>query len=791
MTLSSGLNADQQHLRLQVSGRVQGVGFRPFVYQLATKLNLKGTVCNTANGVNIHLLGGAEELLSFHQQLNSQKPIHASIQSISKQRLPITDYEGFQIIESRIDSHMNKTSQIPTDIATCQSCLAEFNDPDNRRYLDPFINCSDCGPRFTIMRQLPYDRQYSTMQPFELCDLCRSEYSNPLDRRYHSQGICCPQCGPKIQLYSATQEVLAQGRDAIQQVAECLQQAGLVAFKGVGGFHILCDATNDVAVAKLRERKLRARKPLAILCKDLSMAEVLADLSQHEEVLLTSSAQPIVLVNKRNKQGQGQTELSDLVAPDTNRLGLILAYTPLQHLLFQFFEQPLIATSANLSGEPILYQAEELFAKLCRPGFEVVDLLLDFDREIFNPCDDSVMQSVAQSLRKGIESKQQTLRLARGLAPLYGVLPTPFARSCLAVGAQQKSSVAFAQNSQWCLSPYIGDLHSLASLHRFQQTIQHISELTSFEPEELVCDLHPSYASSVWAESEAVHQAMLLDRVQHHYAHVLACMAEFNLNQQVLAFSWDGSGLGDDGTLWGGELLLADSSRYQRLLSLKPFKLLGGDLANQQPRRIALALLFEQMSLAEVLALDSPTVQAFSQAEIEQLHQIYQQNLNTPPSSSIGRLFDAVASLLGLLQTLDYEGQSGMCLEELYDDQIVAAYDFAIINGQIEIQPMLDELLLQQQQKFEPSVMASQFFNMLVNLVEQLADQYLHLAVVLTGGVFQNKVLLNLISQCFENRAQKLYFQQQTPINDGAIALGQLWWSLHAESVDKTSSSIK
>ncbi len=782
MILRSELDLDQQHICLQLCGRVQGVGFRPFVYQLANKLNLKGTVCNTAKGVTIHLLGLAEDLLSFQQQLNTQKPIHAAIQSISKQTLPITDYESFKIIESRTDSHMNQTGQIPLDIATCPTCLAEFNDPDNRRYLDPFINCSDCGPRFTIMRQLPYDRQHSAMQAFELCNLCRSEYTNTSDRRYHSQGICCPQCGPKIRLYSTHQELLSKDSDAIRQVTECLKQAGLVAFKGVGGVHILCDATNDLAVAKLRRRKLRARKPLAVLCKDLAMAQALADLSQHEKTLLTSFARPIVLVNKSNPQTQ--TELSDLVAPDTNRLGVMLAYTPLQHLLFQFFEQPLVATSANLPGEPIVYQAEELFTKLCRPDFEVVDLILDFDREILNPCDDSIMQSVGQSCGQGSESKQQTLRLARGLAPLYGTLPAPVVRPCLALGAQQKSTVAFAQESQWCLSPYIGDLHSLASLQRFQQTIQRISELISFEPEELVCDLHPSYASSVWAENEAVHQAMLLDKVQHHYAHVLACMAEFNLNQQVLAFSWDGSGLGDDGTLWGGELLLADVSSYQRVLYLKPFKLLGGDLANQQPRRIALSLLFAEMSLAEVLVLDSPTVQAFSQSEIEQLHQMYQQNLNSPLSSSIGRLFDAVASLLGLLQTLDYEGQSGLLLEALYDDQVVDAYEFAIINGQIEIQPMLNQLL-RQQKKLEPSVIVSRFFNMLVNLIEQLADQYADLAVVLTGGVFQNKVLLNLISQRFENRLQKLYFQQQTPINDSSISLGQLWWSLHAESIDK------
>ncbi len=778
MLFGTELNLDQKHVRLHVSGRVQGVGFRPFVYQLATRLGLQGTVCNTGNGVTIHLVGQTEYLAFFQQQLKTQGPIHASIQSISAHSLPFTNYDSFQIIESQPGSLLNQTkqtNQICPDIAICQTCLAEFNDPYNRRYLDPFINCSDCGPRFTIMHQLPYDRQHSSMQAFELCECCQKEYENPLDRRYHTQGICCPQCGPKIRLYNAQHELLSKDIDAIQQLAECLKQAGLVAFKGLGGFHILCDATNDLAVAKLRLRKHRACKPLAVLCKDLAMAQDLADLTQHEEALLTSYAQPIVLVNKKNQRNQ--TELSDLVAPDTNRLGVMLAYTPLQHLLFQFFDQPLIATSANLSGEPILYQAEELFAKLCRPGFEVVDLILDFDREIFNPCDDSVVQS--------IESKQQTLRLARGLAPLYGSLPNRVAKSCLVVGAQQKSSIAFAQDSQWVLSPYIGDLHSLAASQRFQQTIQRLSELTSLKPEELLCDLHPDYVSRKWAENYAMQNNLPLGKVQHHYAHILACMAEFNLNHQVLAFSWDGSGLGDDGSLWGGEVFLADATSYQRVLYLKPFKLLGGDLANQQPRRIALSLLFAQMSLTEVLVLDSPTVQAFTPVEIQQLHQMYQRNLNSPLSSSMGRLFDGVASLLGLMQNLDYEGQSGLLLEALYDKNMTEAYEFDIFNGQIDMQPMLGQLLKNQQQGIDSPVMVSRFLNMLVNLIEQLAEQYAHLPVVVTGGVFQNKILLSLLVRCFQNKKQTLYFQQHTPINDGSIALGQLWWSKQAESTAK------
>lgn len=759
------------HLGLSISGKIQGVGFRPFVYQLAKSLQLKGSVCNTAQGVRVHVQGDSPAIERFQQRLQAEAPKQSQIQAVASESLPLAEFDRFSIVESDSATLGNTHNQIAPDIAVCENCLAEFHDPENRRYHDAFINCSDCGPRFSILNRPAYDRQNSSMAVLEPCESCESEYYDPANRRFHTQGICCPECGPKVRLYNNHQKEMAEGKQALRQVAEILKRTGLLAFKGVGGFHILCDATNTEAVEMLRERKQRPAKPFAVLCKDLAMAESLADLTEHEIELLTSDARPIVLV-----QPKPQTDLSELVAPDIDRMGLFLAYAPLQHLLFEFFDKPLVATSANLSGEPILYQAEEVFAKLCRNDFPVVDYVLDFDREIVNPCDDSIVQS--------IDGKTVTLRLARGLAPFYLPLKKNNRKSeqacseILAVGAQQKSSVALAGNGQIVLSPYIADLFSLASQQRFQQTIERMKTLSLIKPKSLACDLHPQYFSSRWAEKQSMQNGLPLTKVQHHYAHVLACMAEFGLNEEVLAFSWDGTGLGVDGHLWGGEVMLADTQGYERWLHLKPFKLLGGDLASRQPRRIALSLLFDRLSLEEVVELDSPTVKAFSEAEIDQLHYIHHKSLNSPTSSSMGRLFDAVASLLDLKQNLDYEGQSGLLLEKFHDSNITDAYPFEIDGGEIDVHPMLERIIEDQRHDCDLSVIVSRFLNTLVNLIEQVVDRYPDRPVIVTGGVFQNKTLLKLLSQRFENKKQTLYFQQQTPVNDGSIALGQVFYRI-------------
>ena len=792
-----------QHIRLKVSGRVQGVGFRPYVYQLASLLGLKGCVCNTPAGVTINVQGELSQVDDFQAKLSAHAPPQALIRSIKTFDLDLVDYAGFEIIESQPLERLTTFTpfrkvennyQISPDLGMCPFCLAEFNDPNNRRYHDPFINCSDCGPRYTIMHSLPYDRKRSSMSDYNPCPTCDAEYSDPVNHRFHAQGICCPECGPNISFYNAQQIPLAEGEAAVERVAEVLKEGGLVACKSVGGFHILCDASNEKAIAKLRKRKRRAIKPFAVLCPSFDVASELAEISTYEQQLLISGISPIVLLDKKEN-----TPISELVAPDSHRVGLFLAHTPLQHLLFKYFDKPLIATSANLSGEPILYQSEDVFHSLCRPDFQMVDYVLDFDRTIVNPCDDSIVQSV-------LKDASVVIRMGRGLAPHYGEF-TPRNEtedsankankkskgktkirenlSILAAGAQQKSSVAFSYSSQWMLSPYIGDLDSLASEQRYEQNFLRLQNLTQTLFKQVVSDRHPGYASSKWAVEFCQRNGWPITKVPHHYAHVLACMAEYNLAEPVLGFSWDGTGLGSDDTIWGGEVFLASEQECFRVDHLRPFKLLGGDLANQQPRRVALALLFDLMPVKTVLELDLPSIKAFSEFEIHQLYKSYQSDINSPLTTSMGRMFDAVASLIGLLQNTDYEGQSGLLIEALYDADVTASYDFENENGIIDFEPMLWQLIEDLQKGRPATEMASQFLNMLVDVIVSISNRLVGFPVLLAGGVFQNKTLLNQISKRFEHRPQPLYFQQHTPMNDGSIALGQLWWAMHNDGEPK------
>ncbi|QBZ84081.1 Carbamoyltransferase HypF [Hydrogenovibrio crunogenus] len=758
-------------LRLHLFGRVQGVGFRPFIFQLAQLLGLRGSVANDTQGVEVWLQGTPQAIQQFQQCLTSQKPDffpkQAVIDGIESHSVPLAEqkrFENFSIIASSSENQESQAIQISPDLAVCDHCLQEFHDPTNRRYHDPFINCSDCGPRYSILSHSPYDRPHSSMQAYTMCAACAAEYQNPNSRRFHTQGICCPDCGPRITLFDALRHPLAEGATAIQQAAQCLKTAGLVAFKGVGGFHLLCNATDSNAVATLRQRKRRATKPFAVLCSNLEMAQQIAHLSSHEIELLTSEVKPIVLVEKRT-----DSDLCEEVASNIHRLGVFLAYTPLHHLLFQLIDFPLVATSANLSGEPILYEASDVFEKLCQPNHSLVEAVLDFDREIVNPCDDSIVQS--------INGKSMVLRLGRGLAPYYQPLSHQAEspkKTALAVGAQQKSAVACDDGKRVMLSPYLGELGSLAAFQRFQYTLQSFLTLHHLTPNQVMSDIHPDYASSQWAAEYAQQNALPYVTVQHHYAHALACMVEHQLESPVLAFCWDGTGLGDDLSSWGGEVLLADKTGYERVLHVKPFKLLGGDQASRQPRRVALGLLFDFYSLETVLTLDVPTIDAFSQTEIEQLYSLYQRNLNSPFSSSMGRVFDAIASLCGIVQTLDYEGQSGLWMEPFYDNSITEAYDCRIKQNQIDFEPMIQQLIMDHQQGVAISTRVSRFLNALVNVIDDVAHQFKELPVIVTGGVFQNKTLMALLERRFVDKARPFYFQQHTPLNDGSIALGQL-----------------
>lgn len=748
---------------------------RPWVYQMANRLGLLGSVLNDAQGVLIHLQGGRNQLQNFLEALQDQKqlPSQAEIVQCSINELPVTDYNDFEILhsESLLSGNHNR---LGTDLAVCSNCLAEFHDPENRRYHDPFISCGDCGPRFSIQYRQPYDRNRTSMGDFVLCSDCQLEYETPSERRFHIEGTCCPKCGPQLELYNAEQTLCAQGEEAIQQLAERILAGDLVAVKGIGGFHIVCDATNPKAVVELRKRKRRTRKPLAIMCLDLPMAKKLARIDEFEAGLLQSPAAPIVLLDSIP-----ETIISSEIAPDTEQLGIMLAYSPIHHLLFEYLDCPLVATSANLSGEPIIHQTDQLFVKLCRPDALVVDWVLSHNREIVNPCDDSVLQT----LMVESESYFQTLRLGRGLAPFYGFLAESVSelRPALALGAQQKSAIALADETQWMLSPYIGDLLTFETQQRYESRVQRLMELTQIEPEKLVTDLHPDYYSSQFAKKYVVRQAesarkiVLPLSVQHHYAHLLAVKAEYNLKGETLAFCWDGSGLGSDGSLWGGEVLLANDRDFKREFSLRPFPLLGGEKASKEPRRIALVWLLELFGLEAVNKMHFPCVQSFSELEIQQLETMRQKDLSSPLTSSIGRLFDGVASLLGLVQELDYEGQSGALLVGLYNRNETAVYHFELENGLIDWQPFVIEVLEDLSSGQEVRCIASKFIHGLANLIVEISERYSQVPILLTGGVFQNRTLLELTLKQLQGR--EVYFQQKTPMNDGSIALGQLWYS--------------
>lgn len=755
------MSSPTHHLQIRITGRVQGVGMRPWVCQQACALSLFGSVSNGKDGVIIFLQGQPDALEKFQDCLKTAAPIQAKIESIEVTELALANYQSFSIIDSA-STGAATGNQILPDLAVCQSCLSEFHDPNNRRYHDPFISCADCGPRFSIQQQAPYDRNNLSMKDFELCDLCSQEYSSPDNRRYHIEGICCPNCGPSVSLYSANKEKLASGKKAVQQLAEIIQQGGIVAMKGIGGFHILCDASNPLAVTELRLRKRRQRKPFALMCVNLKQAQQYTEISEVEAELLTSTAAPIVLLEAKPNNG-----LANEIAPDTNRLGIMLAYSPLYHLLFEYLDIPLLATSANLAGEPIIYQQQALFEKLCSPQNPVVDWVLDHNREILNPCDDSVMQLI----RQGKKTYQQTIRLGRGLAPLYGQLRNATSPT-LAVGGQQKSAIAFASQNQWILSPYLGDLFGFEAQKRFSENKDRMQSLFNIQPEAFVADRHPGYFSTQFAQKLALENSNKLKQVQHHYAHLMVTMLEHQLTSDVLGFIWDGSGLGDDGLLWGGEVLLAKQSDYQRLFALKPFQLLGGEIAAKQPKRIALALLLQSYGLSEVRKRSLSLLNAFDESSLAVFEGMLLSQLNSPATTSIGRLFDAVASLLGLVHELDYEGQSGVLLENLYSAEVRGAYVFQKQADQLDWLPILEVLLQDLADEKPMEEMVSQFFNGLVNLVVEVAEDHPAVPIVLSGGVFQNRTLLQLILDKLKGRV--VYFQQKTPINDGGISLGQL-----------------
>lgn len=736
--------------KLSIFGLVQGVGFRPFIYNLAKKHKIFGFINNDDAGVNIEVYAKESDFEAFLYELKNNLPPLALINEIKIEDTK-NRYYDFQIVSSK--SSINKLALIPSDIAICEKCIKDIEDSSNFRYNYALTNCINCGPRYSIIEELPYDRINTSLKFFPLCEECKKEFTNPSNRRYHAQAISCEKCGPITSLYDKEQKLLSSKIASIKQASKLIREGKILAIKAMGGFHIVCDATNDEAIKKIREFKKREYKPFALMFRDLKHLALFANFSKEEGKILNSKERAIVLVNKKEK-----TFLSSFVSPNMPKIGAFLVNTALQYLLFKELENPIVATSANLKSEPIIKSKEEIFSKL----YSLVDFVLDYNRDIVNSCDDSIVQVVEDKLIK--------LRNSRGFAPLFKTFPKTFGKKVLALGANQKASITLAFDNIVITSPYLGDLESLASIENYKRTIEYFEKFYNFKADVIVCDKHPLYESTKIAKQLSKERNIPLVQIQHHYAHILGVLAENLIEKDVLAFVFDGTGYGDDSNIWGAEVFIANNKSYKRVKHLKYFKLLSSSMAIKEPRRTALAMLFDNFSLQEVLNLDLALVKNFSQNEINTLHQMWLKSLNAPLCSSMGRLFDAIASLADILHFQEFEGQTGLLIESFYDENIKERYSYDILDEKIDLSDMIKELVKDKNKV----LIASKFINTLVKIILDIAKTY-NLPIVLCGGVFQNKTLLSLLINKFKEENLEFYINEKYSPNDESISLGQAY----------------
>jgi hydrogenase maturation protein HypF len=788
-------------LRVLVRGAVQGVGFRPFIYRLATELELSGWVNNSAQGVFIEAEGMPLRLEQFLLRIEPEKPPRSFIQSLESTWLDPAGYIGFEIRPS--DTGGAKTALVLPDIATCPECLGELFAPANRRYLYPFTNCTNCGPRFSIIEALPYDRANTSMKGLAMCPQCRAEYEDPLDRRFHAQPNACPNCGPQLELWDHAGAVLAVRGDALLAAGQGIREGKIVALKGLGGFHLLVSAQNEQAVKRLRELKHREEKPFAVMFPSLAVLKQACEVSPLEERLLRSAEAPIVLL-RRHAPAAGLPPLSNSIAPANPNLGVLLPYTPLHHVLLADLGFPVVATSGNLSDEPICIDEREALSRLRG----LADLFLVHNRPIVRHVDDSIVRVMM--------GRELVLRRARGYAPLPIRLGAQFGGrevntgNVLAVGAHLKNTIALSVGQQAFISQHIGDLETDQAFEAFRRIIKDFERLYETQPSIIATDAHPDYLSSKFAR-ELVSQERTPDKnigqpptrtpaggpamryitVQHHVAHVLSCMAENELAPPVLGVSWDGTGYGLDGTVWGGEFFLVTAASCDRVAHLRPFRLPGGDASVKEPRRTALGLLFEHYGEAAFERTELAPVRAFSPAELSPIRTMLVRQLNSPLTSSIGRLFDAVASLIGLRQRVRFEGQAAMELEFALDQTITdEAYPFpihaprtthhapqyAIRNTQYVLNwsPMLEAILADLTQGVPAARISARFHNALVEALILITRQVAQPLVALSGGCFQNRYLTERAVQRLREEGFRPYWHQRVPPNDGGISLGQV-----------------
>jgi len=757
-----------RRLKLTIRGAVQGVGFRPFLYRLATELGLNGWVSNTSRGVLVEVEGAHAQLEQFLLRVEREKPAISFIQSLESSFADPAGYVGFEIRKSEGGE---KTALVMPDIATCPECLREVFDPRNRRFGYPFTNCTHCGPRYTIIESLPYDRPRTTMKKFTMCAECAREYGDPADRRFHAQPNACPECGPQLELWSMTGAVRALRGAALEGAAAAIRTGNIVGVKGLGGFHLMVDARNEVAVRRLRQRKHREEKPFALMFPAEEDVLRECEAGPLEIRLLRSPESPIVLLRRKPSDNSA---LADSVAPGNPMLGVMLPYTPLHHLLLRALGCAVVATSGNLSDEPICTDEREALERL----HDIADLLLVHDRPILRHVDDSIVRLMA--------GREMVMRRARGFAPLPVMLDwgneMPEMPTILGVGAHQKNTVALSVERQVFLSQHIGDLETVSASQAFERAVESLEGLYDAKPESVACDLHPNYISTGYANRVCKEPV----RVQHHYAHVLACLAENGVKAPALGVAWDGSGWGPDGTVWGGEFLKIDEYGYTRVARLRPLRLAGSERAVREPRRCGLALLYEafyETMGEEIFAREElHPVRAFPAAERKIIAVMLRQGLNSPWTSSAGRLFDAVASLIGVRQISRYEGQAAMELEWLAERGTESSsYDFAIHQpadkeapSELDWAPMVRAIIGELAKNAKPETLARKFHNTLAEMIARVAGEDLAVPVLLTGGCFQNRLLTELTVARLEACGVKVYWHQRVPPNDGGISLGQV-----------------
>ncbi|MDH5388554.1 MAG: carbamoyltransferase HypF [Gammaproteobacteria bacterium] len=734
--------------KILLSGQVQGVGFRPFIYRLALEHDLVGWVRNCVGAVEVHVQGEAENLENFVGDVFAKKPSLAKPKLESDELTAVGEFEIFSIKESQCQGNANIS--LPADLFLCDDCLAELNDPADRRYRYPFINCTQCGPRYTLIKKLPYDRPNTTMAEFELCPACLAEYQDPGNRRFHAEPVACPDCGPSLS-FVVDEVMLNDNQSSLKKAVEVLRQGKVIAVKGIGGYHLVCDASNTDAVSRLRKNKPRPDKPLAVMFpapinNPFEYAEQSLSLSKADKVFLQQPARAILLVQKNSA-----SKLSEQIAPGLNEVGVMLPYSPLHHLLLNDFGGPLVATSANISGEPVLIHSHDIEKRLAH----VADAYLHHNRSIQRPADDPVYKTIA--------AKPRPIRTGRGSAPMELSLPFELDRPVLAVGAHMKNTITLAWKNRAVISPHIGEMDSARSMEVFENTINDLQKLYGVAAELILCDAHPGYSTTRWAKK----QNKTVKKVHHHHAHASTAYFECETDERVMVFTWDGVGYGEDDTLWGGETFLGKAGAWQRVASMRPFYLPGGDKAGRQPWRSAAALCWEIGQDYDDIPEKDPL-----------LKQAWQRKINTPQTSSVGRIFDAAAALIGVRNEASFEGQGPMELEALCNNSnhhielnLEISNKLLVTDWQALVPVMLDSTLSRNERA---SLLHTSLAHALLKQATAIRETHGINIVSFAGGVFQNRVLSEQAIALLTAHGFEAHLPELIPVNDAGISFGQV-----------------